>query len=82
MRGIAKATTALNRQKVPGIFGADASGITEAQRQRNINAGGALGRPSDINLVVKVGEKEVAGVVATAVAGEIKKMVYRDTLRG
>jgi tape measure domain-containing protein len=82
LRGIGKATAALNKQKLPGIFGADASGINEAQRQRNINEGGAFNRSSNINLVVKVGEKEVAGVVATAVAGEVRKMVYRDTLRG
>lgn len=82
LRGIANATTALNKQRLPGIFGANASGISEAQRQRNINEGGAFDKSSNINLVVKVGEKEVASVVAMAVAGEVRKMVYRDTLRG
>lgn len=82
LRGIAKATTALNRQRLPGIFGANASGISEAQRQRNINEGGAFDKSSNINLVVKVGEKEVASVVAMAVAGEVRKMIYRETLRG
>lgn len=82
LRGIAKTTAALNKQRVPAIFGVEGSGISADQRQKNISAGGDFGRESSINLVVKVGDKEVAGVVATTVAGEIKKMIYRDSLRG
>ena len=75
LRGIAKATDVLNKQNLPKVLSVE-------QKQANINTGGNFGRQSNINLVVKVGEKEVAGVVAVAVAGEIKKMIYKDSLRG
>lgn len=82
LRGISKATDQLNRKKIPSIFTKSPNYQMQEARIRNIKSGNNKENLTSINLVVKVGEKEVAGAVATAVAGELKKIIYRDTLRG
>jgi hypothetical protein len=82
LRGISKTMGVINRQKLPDIFSASVSTMNADSRRQTIGSGSNSGKETNINLIVKVGEKEVAGVVANAVAGEIKRMVYRDSLRG
>jgi tape measure domain-containing protein len=82
LRGIAKATDDLNGKPIPRLFSDNVSAATESNRMKAVISGSSINNKQNINVVVKVGDKEVASAVATSVAGEVKKMIYRDSLRG